>query len=136
MTDDYYILMDGTVGEGGWENVDTPNEVPLLKLENYQSYGEMKLSAFLSVSSHTVFINDGKKANCAVLEKERTRIEEDGVIMGLIGTTLTKENVMEHRDIVKMPTQNTHRYGKCLGQITLFLLGTGYWEIAINCLPP
>ena len=110
-TGDYYMLMDGTVGEGGWENVGTPNELPPLTLENCLSYDEMKLSAFLSVSSHTVFVNDGKRDNCGVFEKDRTRIEEDGVIVGLIGTRLTKENVMEHREIVKTPTQNTHRYG-------------------------
>ena len=75
---DYYMLMDGTVGEGGWENVGTPNEVRPLKLENCLSYDEMKLSAFLSVSSHTVFVNDGKRDNCGVFEKDRTRIEEDG----------------------------------------------------------
>lgn len=108
---DRYLLIDKSHGHGLWENIGTLNEKPPLILQNCLSYDEIKLSALLSVSSHTVFINDGNRHNNGIFENDRSKIEEDGVIIGLIGTRLEKDCVMEYREIIKDSTQNTHQYG-------------------------
>lgn len=108
---DHYVLLDSTTGSGNWESIGTSEENPPLILENCLSYDEIKLSVFLSVSSKTVFINDGKRRNLGIFDEKRTDIEENGVIIGLIGPRLTKPKAMEYREIVKSRDQNNHNYG-------------------------
>lgn len=108
---DNYMLLNGTSGRGKWETIGSAKETPPLVLENCLSYDEIKLSALLSVSSHSYFINDGDRNNCGVFEENRTKVEENGVIIGLIGPRLEKPEVMEYREIVVTEEQNTHRYG-------------------------
>ncbi|XP_022921142.2 uncharacterized protein [Onthophagus taurus] len=102
---DAWKLRDGKEGIGDWESIGTDDETNL-KLKNYLSYDEIKLSAFLSVSSYTYFINDGNRRNKGILEEDRTKIEDEGIIMGLIGTRLVKRNVMEYQDIIIDKEQN------------------------------
>jgi hypothetical protein len=108
---DHYLLLNGKSGSGNWENVGTPNETLPLVLDNCLSYDEIKLSALLSVSSHTYFINDGDRNNCGTFEENRGKVEENGVIVGLIGPRLEKPRVMEYREIIKTKGQNTSLYG-------------------------
>lgn len=108
---DRYLLIDKSHGYGLWEKIGTADEEAPLILQNCLSYDEIKLSALLSVSSHTVFVNDGNRHNSGIFENDRSKIEADGVIIGLIGTRLEKACVMEYREIVKDSTQNTHQYG-------------------------
>ncbi|RZC37418.1 uncharacterized protein BDFB_004424, partial [Asbolus verrucosus] len=108
---DYYLLLNGLEGAGGWENVGTTKEKPPLTLEECLSYDEMKLSALLSVSSHTCFINDGSRKNAGKINENLEEIEESGVIIGLIGTRLRKKNVMEYNEIMKTKEQNIHKHG-------------------------
>lgn len=62
---DSYKLRDGTEGAGGFESIESESDsgVGKLTLHDLQSYDEMPLSAFLSVSTRTHFINDGDRFN-------------------------------------------------------------------------
>ena len=108
---DSYLLLSGERGSGNWENVGTIEEKPPLVLENCLSYDEMKLSALLSVSSHSYFINNGDRNNFGRFDEDRRRVEENGVIIGVIGPRFEKAEVMEYRDVVKTKRQNTVGYG-------------------------
>ena len=96
------MLLDSTNGTGGWEVVGTKDQKAPFTMETCLTYDEMGLSAFSSISSHTVFINNGKRHNKGIFENDREKLEDDGVIIGLIGTRLPKKRVMEHRDIMKI----------------------------------
>lgn len=73
-----------------------------------------QLSALLSVTSYTDFINDGNRKNCGIVEKDLKKIEADGIIIGLIGARLARRDLMEFQEIVIAKTQNnsTNGYGK------------------------
>lgn len=60
----------------------------------------------LSVSSHSELINNGNRQNCGVIEKNKSIIERQGVIVGVIGARLTRRDVMEFQDIIIAKTQN------------------------------
>lgn len=71
----------------------------------------IKLSAFLSPSSHTELLNNGHRLNGGVIEKHKCSIEREGVVVGLTGARLTKSEVMEFQDIIINKTQNTAENG-------------------------
>uniref|UniRef100_A0A1A9UPI8 Uncharacterized protein n=1 Tax=Glossina austeni TaxID=7395 RepID=A0A1A9UPI8_GLOAU len=98
-------------GCSGFMQVGTKDEKPPLILRNVLSYDEIKLSAFLSVSSYTEFINDGNRQNCGVIEQNKNRIEREGLVIGIIGARLNRRNVMEFQDIIITETQNTSENG-------------------------
>lgn len=77
-----------------------------------------QLSALLSVSSHSELINNGNRQNCGIIEKNKSLIEREGVVIGVIGARLTRRDVMEFQDIVITKTQNTKEngYGFILGE--------------------
>ncbi|XP_050296793.1 uncharacterized protein LOC126736463 isoform X2 [Anthonomus grandis grandis] len=103
---DYYILLSGERGARKWEFCGTAREFPPLILENCLSYDEIKLSALLYVSSYTHFINKGERKNRAVYADDRSLIQDDGIIMGMIGPRLKKFFVMDFQEIVLTPKQN------------------------------
>lgn len=55
---DKYLLVTGERGASGFEPIGSSEEQEPLRLEQVLSYDEVKLSALLSVSSHTEFINE------------------------------------------------------------------------------
>lgn len=106
------MLLDGFGNAGNWETIGnlfaetclinyddnvrrellgTSAETPPRILENCLSYDEIKLSALLSVSSYTHFINDGSRDNCGKYCTSRQMVEEFGVIIGLIGIALVSK---------------------------------------------
>ncbi|KAJ8931994.1 hypothetical protein NQ314_015040 [Rhamnusium bicolor] len=107
--DDKYVLLSGEKGSKGWEAIGTDNEQPPLVLENCISYDEVKLSVFLNVSSYTYFVNLGERRNMAKYLADRKIIEEEGIIIGMIGPRLKKANVMEFQEIVINDKQNISR---------------------------
>ncbi|XP_055373500.1 uncharacterized protein LOC129606900 isoform X2 [Condylostylus longicornis] len=111
---DKYLLISKETGTNGHTTVGSLKEKSPLFLKNCLSYDEIKLSALLSVSSHTEFINNGNRHNQGHVEKNKSEIERSGVIIGLIGARLVKRNFMEAQDIIISDTQNTkeHGYGK------------------------
>ncbi|PSN39812.1 hypothetical protein C0J52_13618, partial [Blattella germanica] len=107
---DHYTLLSGETGAGDWEKIGTDEECPPLVLKDCLSYDEVKLSAFLSVTSHSVFINDGNRKNCGVPESVEGT-QRHGVVVGMIGTRLAHGPVMEFQEIIVMDEQNTTKNG-------------------------
>lgn len=108
--DDQYQLRDGTKGRGGFEKIGSKREEAPLKLCDYLSYDEMKLSALISVSSYSYFVNDGSRNNKGVPGKQGT-FQEEGVIVGMVGARMKKKDRMEWTDCLVTPTQNTREQG-------------------------
>ncbi|XP_011296476.2 uncharacterized protein LOC101898587 isoform X4 [Musca domestica] len=108
---DKFLLISGRRGCGGFRDVGTTKEKHPLLLKHVLSYDEIKLSALLSVSSYSELINNGNRQNCGVIEKNKSLIEQDGVVMGLIGARLNQPNVMEFQDIIITKTQNVEENG-------------------------
>ncbi|CAG9766855.1 unnamed protein product [Ceutorhynchus assimilis] len=108
---DMFMLLDGFSNCGNWEVIGTNEEKPPRILENCLSYDEIKLSALLSVSSYTYFINDGSRDNCGKYSGDREQLEDFGIIIGLIGVRFEKPGVMEYQDIVVSKEQNIQGKG-------------------------
>ncbi|XP_004530560.2 uncharacterized protein LOC101459665 [Ceratitis capitata] len=108
---DDYVLLNGRKTLANFFDVGTVDEKPPLLLKDVLSYDEIKLSAFLSISSHTEFLNNGRRFNCGIIEEDKSKIEISGVIIGIIGGRFEVENVMEWEDIVITPNQNTKERG-------------------------
>ncbi|KAJ8955912.1 hypothetical protein NQ318_005460 [Aromia moschata] len=107
------MLLSGEKGSKGWETIGTDGEEPPLLLKDCISYDEIKLSVFLSVSSYTYFVNLGDRRNMAKYTADRENIQDEGVIVGMIGPRLKKPNVMEYQEIVINDKQNTSKNGYC-----------------------
>ncbi|XP_055373497.1 uncharacterized protein LOC129606899 isoform X2 [Condylostylus longicornis] len=88
---DRYLLVSKQFGLDGHTTVGTLEEKPPLVLKNCLSYDEIKLSAFLSVSSHTEFINDGDRKN--------------------MGPRMVRRGYMEYQDIIISEKQNNLKNG-------------------------
>ncbi|XP_030381829.1 uncharacterized protein LOC115629494 [Scaptodrosophila lebanonensis] len=110
-SNDAFELLDGSRGSDGFENIGTPTEKPPLVIQNVLSYDEIKLSALLYVSSHSEFINNGSRNNVGAVVLDKSTIEREGVIMGLIGGRFERPNVMEWQDIMITPEQNVRATG-------------------------
>ncbi|GJQ87944.1 hypothetical protein Trydic_g10872, partial [Trypoxylus dichotomus] len=108
---DYYVLINGVEGNGEWETIGKENKEGNLTLENCLSYDEIKLSAFLSVSSYSYFVNDGSRRNGGVTAANRSNLQEEGIVIGLIGARMRKRGFMEYQDIVIDQKQNTEANG-------------------------
>uniref|UniRef100_A0A1I8P145 Uncharacterized protein n=1 Tax=Stomoxys calcitrans TaxID=35570 RepID=A0A1I8P145_STOCA len=112
---DAYLLLTGETGSGHtYDTIGTNCEKTPLLLKDCLSYDEVKLSAFLSVSSYTELLNDGNRQNRGKLEVDFSKIEREGVVIGLIGARFQRPFVMEFQDIVISPEQNvgTKGYGQ------------------------
>nr|XP_043065703.1 uncharacterized protein LOC108134104 [Drosophila bipectinata] len=105
-SEDDYCTMKRQVGIGGFEGVATENEEKGLTMHEVLSYDEMKLAALMYFSTHTEFINDGSKNNAGGVPLDRSTIEPEGVIIGLIGARFERAYVMEYQDIKITATQN------------------------------
>ncbi|XP_068154642.1 uncharacterized protein [Drosophila tropicalis] len=108
---DKYLLLTGETGASGFEPIGSLQEKAPLKLEHVLSYDDIKMSALLSVSSYTEFINEGERANCGRIQRDRRLLEPEGVVMGLIGARLSRRNLMEFQEIVIARSQNTSEAG-------------------------
>lgn len=105
---DAYRLLNGDYGYG-WDN-----SHDIESLSNHLTYDEIKVSAFLSISSYSAFINNGSRENRGIPASSLDKIYHHGVVVGLIGPRLEKEGVMDWEDIVISKKQNvkTHGYGE------------------------
>ena len=113
LSEDQYILRNGTKGKGGFEKIGTDSETAPLILENYLSYDEMQIAALLGVSTPTYFINNGRRNNNGIKDTPKS-FEEYGIYVGLVGARFEKPNVMEWQHMIITPEQNTqdNGYGK------------------------
>ncbi|XP_075155851.1 ADP-ribosylarginine hydrolase CG2909-like isoform X1 [Haematobia irritans] len=110
---DAYLLINGCKGfaEEQYVSIGTDDEQEPLIFQNCLSYDEAKLSAFLSISSHSELINNGTRQNCGIIEKDLNKIEREGVVIGIIGARFQKPLVMDYQDIVISPEQNIPEMG-------------------------
>ncbi|XP_045119074.1 uncharacterized protein LOC123509005 isoform X2 [Portunus trituberculatus] len=140
---DVYVLRDGFEGCDGFQDIGHSKEHGRLILRDYLSYDEMKLSALVAVSSHSVFINDGGRHNRG-LPAASDNFVPRGVIVGQVGARFEREGVMEWQDCVVTPHQNTpyRGYGKeppsqpRLARLWAHLWGEPFlpsWEEAAKC---
>ncbi|XP_018564431.1 uncharacterized protein LOC108905866 [Anoplophora glabripennis] len=131
---DRYMLLDGFGRSGKWELVGTPKETEPLTLKNCLSYDEIKLSAILSISSYTQFINSGSRDNCGRIEYNSNKIENRGIIIGLIGPRFEKAGVMEYQEIVVTKEQNVpgNGYGNSLIPTTKSVFLNFYGEVSLT----
>ncbi|XP_063217759.1 uncharacterized protein LOC134528245 [Bacillus rossius redtenbacheri] len=109
--DDYYVLLNGMRGRGSWDDVGRTRSRCGLKLRDCLSYDEMKLSALLSVSSYSYFINDGSRNNMGIPAINTYNIERMGVVMGLIGARFERPGKMEWEEVMVTEEQNTEENG-------------------------
>jgi hypothetical protein len=101
-------------------------------LEEYISYDEMQISAFLSVCVPTFFINNGTKGNRANIDDSygfayvsflslpppgssiNPSHTQDGILVGMVGARFERPGYMEYKHCAITPGQNTigNGYGK------------------------
>uniref|UniRef100_A0A1I8NJT8 Uncharacterized protein n=1 Tax=Musca domestica TaxID=7370 RepID=A0A1I8NJT8_MUSDO len=118
---DAYLLLSGETGAGdAYSNIGSDKEKEPLTLQNCLSYDEVKLSAFLSISSYSELINNGNRRNRGVIETDYNNIEREAVVVGLIGARFQRPFVMDYQDIVISHQQNTIERG--YGQPKTFTL--------------
>lgn len=110
---DDHVLRDKNNGKGGFEKIGTEEEKEPLTLENNLSYDEMLISAFMSVSVPTHFINKGERDNKGKAGLAG-KFEEKGIYVGQVGARFEKPEVMEWQHMYVTPEQNvsTKGYGK------------------------
>jgi len=93
---DRSLLRDGsTPPSEAWELVGTDKEHESVSLKDYLSYDEMQISALISVSSKTYFINKGNRDNQAIMERDDSKVQREGVYAGLVGARFEKPGRME-----------------------------------------
>lgn len=71
----------------------------------------MKLSALLSISSWSYFINEGTRDNKGVPQNKTQSFTTRGIIIGLIGARLKRVGLMEWQEVLVTKTQNTKENG-------------------------
>lgn len=89
---------------GGWDKIGEPGADPALPIENSLTYNDMRISSLISFSSHTVFVNSGSRRNHGVYADfggEREKLQDGGVIVGIVGSRLEKPHFMEYRDMME-----------------------------------
>lgn len=99
--DDYYRLRNGASGSGNsgrdlFGNIVTASETNDINLNDYISYDEMQLAAFIGFSGPTVFLNNGDRKNKGVAGDKDT-YEKTGIIVGLVGARFERIDKMEAR---------------------------------------
>lgn len=89
--------------------IGTKDELPPLVLTDYISYHEVILAALLTVSSFTVFINDGDRGNCARLSA--APFVPRGVYIGAVGARFERDDQMETLFILVNRDRSTEENG-------------------------
>ena len=107
---DQYLLPSLQHGYGGFETIGTEQEHGPLVLKDFLSYDEMRVAALISLSSWSVFVNDGRRKNFGHVDKPGT-FQPYGVICGQVGARLKKEGVVEYLDCIVKKEENTVQNG-------------------------
>ena len=77
---------------------------------DYLTYDEGKIAALIGASTKTVTINKGDRKNGGV-PGEIKEFENSGIIVGLAGPRMNKDNVMESQELRVTEDQNTKENG-------------------------
>ncbi len=105
---DFWYLKNGKKGLGNWNPESGTNND--LDLDNYLSYDEMELSALISLSISTPFINNGARNNCGRCGSPGS-FEKEGIVIGQVGARFEEFNKMEWRYVIIDPIQNVSKNG-------------------------
>ena len=139
---DGYILRDETCGSSDWHLIGLPEEEvksvnrrtknPLPSLDDYMSYDEIKLAAFLQVSSPVKPINSGSRHNVGRKGHGKEHVEK-AVYVGAVGTRFEKPDFMEWQEMIVDKEQNTQGIENLDNNSYLFLkiefsIDNGYGE--------
>lgn len=108
---DSYMLLSGEKGMSGWDEIGTKTETPPLVLQDCLSYDEIKLSAFLALSSYSVFLNTGSRRNCGIPSSSLETVRRHGVVVGIVGPRLSHGEIMDQHEIMVTKTQNVKKNG-------------------------
>jgi hypothetical protein len=104
---DSTLLRDGrTQFSGGFLRIGTEVERAPLLLRDYLSYDELALSALLSVSVPTWFINDGSRGNRGK-HGAKGSFEPEGILTAQVGARFERRGVMEWTHLLVTYAQNT-----------------------------
>ena len=105
------MMIDGEEGDGGWQQLPAGGTIGSAgySLKDLISYDEIALSAMVSMTVPTPFINNGGRANKAI--KGEGDFIKSGIYCGLVGARFEKEEVMEYRFMIVSETQNTEAKG-------------------------
>ena len=103
---DVYLLRDGESGEGGFESVGMEDQMPPLMLDEVISHDEMAISALISVSTRTLFFNNGARDNEG-RSGDATTYPFEGIYTGAVGARFEREYAMESAHMVVTPQQNS-----------------------------
>ena len=106
---DRWKLKTGEYGRG-WLNIGTKHEKEPLTIKNYLTYNELELSALLSISVKTQFINNGNRYNNGIKSLVND-YEKEGVYIGQVGSRFEKKGFMEWKYMVITEEQNTKENG-------------------------
>ena len=108
---DMSLGRDNVTRFGGFDQIGTDDEPEDgLCLQNYQSYFEMSLAAFISFFVPTHFINNGKGHNFGKSGEVGT-YEPKGIFVGMVGARFERPGLMEWAHMVVSPEQNTIKNG-------------------------
>ncbi|XP_040573104.1 uncharacterized protein [Lepeophtheirus salmonis] len=114
---DSYLLRDGEgKGNGGFESIgrDKAERFPLI-MDKYLTYDEIKISALLGTSSHTLAINKGDRFNKGRVDADEEFVNE-ALIIGLVGPRFQKKGFMEYQDTIISNSKDVKPFGKDLYQ--------------------
>ena len=107
MENDIYLLNDGTEGSGGFEHLSESGRSPdgKLSLQKLISYDEMQLSALLSVSVPTIFINSGSRYNSGIINRDFNH-QQYGIYVASVGARFEVPGKMEWAHMMVTREQN------------------------------
>jgi hypothetical protein len=97
-------------GIGHWDKIGTDKETFPLLLKDYISYDEIEISAFLTLSCFTPFINNGSRHNCGRQDPDEI-FQKEGIYMGQVGARFQVHKHMEWRYMIIDSAQNTIKNG-------------------------
>ena len=88
---DFFLLKNGDRGEGGFESISIngkhgPSRLSNLSQDDLISYDEMQLSALVSVSLETFFINSGSRTNNGVKDHPSSHAAS-GIYVAAVGAS-------------------------------------------------
>lgn len=106
---DGYMLRNGQHGSGDWHlvgadedqlrNFNRRSHVPLPCIQDYMTYDEIKLAAFLQVSSPVQPINSGSRDNIGREGHGWPHVKE-AIYVGAVGARFEQPGYMEWQEIV------------------------------------
>jgi len=105
---DRFLLRNGESGSDKWDRI---GEEDAPKMEDYMTYDEVKLAAFVQASARVKPINQGDRFNKGKVTANHIN---EAIYVGAVGARLKRQGRMEYQEMVIDPKQNTEErgYGK------------------------